>query len=1047
MNTFRNWPSEERSDSSRPPGDQPPDEEAAGWPGVAPPAEWFLRAPYRDEPDGTPAEPPAEPEQPSAASEQAPANPEERPADQQQPSAASEEPLAASEEPPADPEELPADQQEPAAPPVAAAGLSLWQRSQRLWREAGIAWDVPPADSGPASHPGPAPHPGPAACPGPAPHSGPAPRSGTVAADPAPAAPLHPGRVQFPLSDVWSARVGQAAARPLDDVWSARVGQGAALPLSAPVFGGPDSGQDDDPAADAVPPRDPGADLPPTARRPPNDTLLLEPAPPQDWSPDAKRGPHTRRGPGSRRRAAAIAVPVAVLVAVAAVAVTLLTGHGPKPGQLAANQQLARHIPPLPTIGTYPGQQQRGVFQTIDRVTGYGPTIVATGSQSSDGLVRQQFFTSPDGGASWRLAPTQAAGGGQAPLGHPATRIAGGPDGWLAVGPQAIWTSKNGMSWTLAATHGITPQQAGDQVWVITNTATGFLAGGVAALPGGGTQAVIWTTRDGLSWQRTDAARLPAAPGETVQDISFAASRGGDTVIAGTVSGGGSGVWLSTDGGSTWTPVTVPVDHGATAGITGLSFDAAGLLAVRPGRTAGGTADGVAYFSSNGHDWQYTGTIDPSGGWQPQVVKGNSYGFVVTGTTDAGAIVAYTSTGTGSSWAPTGSLGASASESLPGVTIAPAGTVVAAGSADATGVSQQAVLVRAKPGGAVRQVPLGTIPGAVVSELDVRAMASAGGVQVAVGSADGYPAIWRRDTAGSWMLASPQLLASASPGLGTLTGVTHGAAGWLAVGEPGPVVLTSADGTTWRPAAGNIAADLAGVSAVAAAAGPRGYVIVGKLVAPGRCIADVWWSPNLATWTRAHDVNDATGSSQVLAVVADADGFVSAGSHNRQPALWLTGNGVSWTTIVLPLPAGASEAVLQQIAISSNGRVAALGQATTAAGLMPFAELSADGGVSWQQVPFPIPGPGTVFTALIARPGGFTAAGLYGPPGQQQTDTWTSADGTAWAQTPIGGVTGAGSGGAHLITALASSGSAVTGIGSVATQQSQGAFTVIVPDH
>ena len=48
----------------------------------------------------------------------------------------------------------------------------------------------------------------------------------------------------------------------------------------------------------------------------------------------------------------------------------------------------------------------------------------------------------------------------------------------MAVGPQAIWTSQNGLSWTLAATHGITPQQPGDWVNVVTNTASGFVAAG-----------------------------------------------------------------------------------------------------------------------------------------------------------------------------------------------------------------------------------------------------------------------------------------------------------------------------------------------------------------------------------------------------------------------------------------------------------------------------------------------------------------------------------------------------------------------------------------
>ena len=65
--------------------------------------------------------------------------------------------------------------------------------------------------------------------------------------------------------------------------------------------------------------------------------------------------------------------------------------------------------------------------------------------------------------------------------GHPAGRR---PEGWVAIGtaaPEAIWTSTDGLSWTLAARHGITPQQPGDQIWVLTGTAQGFLAAGAGA--------------------------------------------------------------------------------------------------------------------------------------------------------------------------------------------------------------------------------------------------------------------------------------------------------------------------------------------------------------------------------------------------------------------------------------------------------------------------------------------------------------------------------------------------------------------------------------
>ena len=51
-------------------------------------------------------------------------------------------------------------------------------------------------------------------------------------------------------------------------------------------------------------------------------------------------------------------------------------------------------------------------------------------------------------------------------------------------------------------------------------------------------------------------------------------------------------------------------------------------------------------------------------------------------------------------------------------------------------------------------------------------------------------------------------------------------------------------------------------------------------------------------------MNDTAGSSQVLAVAADAHGFISAGSHDGQPAVWTTTDGRTWTTTVLPLPPG-----------------------------------------------------------------------------------------------------------------------------------------------
>jgi hypothetical protein len=345
--------------------------------------------------------------------------------------------------------------------------------------------------------------------------------------------------------------------------------------------------------------------------------------------------------------------------------------------------------------------------------------------------------------------------------------------------------------------------------------------------------------------------------------------------------------------------------------------------------------------------------------------------------------------------------------------------------------------------------------------MKVNSTAVAGGVQIAVGSANGYPAVWRKTAGSAWTLASTLGLVSADPHLRALTSVTHGSAGWLAVGAPGPVILTSPDGANWGVAGGNITQDLAGVSAVAAASGPAGYVIVGKLVAPGgSCIADVWFSKNLTSWTRAHDTNDVDGSSQVLSVTATRDGFVSVGSHNSQPAVWKTSDGIAWETIELPLPAGATAGSLQQVAVN-GANVVALGQATTGQGAagqgtavgtatgtvpgaIPFAVLSADGGQTWQQVPFSSPGPDTSFTALTADRSGFTAAGLFGSPGQRDVALWTSANGVSWKPSQSSGLNGSE---AWQIDALAPSGPGATGIGTIVTQQSQQTVTFTLPAH
>ena len=260
--------------------------------------------------------------------------------------------------------------------------------------------------------------------------------------------------------------------------------------------------------------------------------------------------------------------------------------------------------------------------------------------------------------------------------------------------------------------------------------------------------------------------------------------------------------------------------------ISGLSFDGSGLIAVRPAVTRAALRIGVAYFSPNGQAWQYAGTIDPAGGWSPGVVKGGNDGFVVTGTVNSQNIyVAYTSTGTGTTWRPTGSLGDTSSEPLPSAAVGPDSTVIAIGSTYASNVSQQAVFLTANTAGKVTPISLVAIPGGFLrgrreQHRSRRWCADRGGQRRRP------PGRVAQASNGSWTMVSSLPLVSTYPGPGCAV-QRDARTGWMGRRRnAGPVILTSVDGTSWQPAGGNIARTWPSVSAVATAAGPAGYVIV-----------------------------------------------------------------------------------------------------------------------------------------------------------------------------------------------------------------------------
>jgi hypothetical protein len=749
-----------------------------------------------------------------------------------------------------------------------------------------------------------------------------------------------------------------------------------------------------------------------------------------------------------------VAVPILAMV-VFGVAVVVIadanSGHaGPTPSAASLGYPPATLAGQDFTVAT----SGRGISQTLGQMTSVGHQIVAVGTQSGARIARAQFFVSGDDGRTWTMGTVKSADGGVPPPGHGAIFVAGGQRSWVALGPGSIWTSADGKTWTLAPGTGM-PLRPGDRINAVTRTAHGFIAVG-ANVPGfqaASSTPLVFLSANGISWQRLDAARLRlAAGGGQAVDLRYVAASGQQILI-----GGDTGAaWLSDDGGATWAlAARTASGHGAQPRLAGLAAVGHGFVLLRPATVARRPAVD-AFYSPNGLGWTFRATLSAAAGFTALMANGGPDGVAVTGR--AGPNLTAFASADGQTWRKARSFGTAAAENVSGVTLAPDGAVVAAGVSDVPD-ARQPVLTLTGVGAAVQRADIAKIPGAVDPQVAVNNIAAAGSTQVAVGSANGYPAVWASGNGGSsWTRAVGALPAVLSrPGLQRLTSVTHGPMGWLAVGDvtaaapEHPVVVVSADGTSWQAADGERVFGAPGLFTEQAAASSRGYVIIGhqniKQIRSGRIVsarteAAVWWSATLTGWQRAGDATagalDGTGDRQMNAVTAlstsGGSGFAAVGSHGAQPSVWASADGGrTWRQADLPLPVGSTRAALDHVA--SAGRVVvALGTAVTTDGRsVPFAASSANGGASWAESALPLPADLTSVTALAAAGGSFTATGTYGStPGHQNVVVWTSADGSAWrAAEPSGqGLTGPG---IQAITGLAVAGSTLAGVGFTAS--------------
>jgi hypothetical protein len=789
-------------------------------------------------------------------------------------------------------------------------------------------------------------------------------------------------------------------------------------------------------------------------------------------------GPRVRRAPRVRRGVWLTALAIVVVAALVAGGLELFGGTS-APAATGPNYPAA--TPATGAFASTATQSGRNIFQSVNAVAEHSGTVIAAGAEIGQWVPRTEFLVSANGGRTWKLAavrpargaaPSSASSVSATSAAVPPQFIAHGPGGWVALGAGATWTSPNGTTWTQAA--GTFPLHAGDQVQGLAGTSQGFIAVGNNVPHGDDPlrNPVMWTSPNGLTWQRLSFGHLhlPDKGASRILRISSVAARGSDVLAYGSVlivthtkvhhhshtsTSVNHVLWQSGDGGSTWGEPKLPLGRGIVNDITGVAATGTGFVAVRPATSKTAGSGAVAFTSPDGTSWTQAGTIAATKSAHLTIasVSGSDQGAVAVGHDSDGINAAFVSPN-GASWQSVSGLGG-ASQKLAGATVAQGGAVVAGGYSAPNVGGQSPILAVGSGGRTARQVSFTSIPGATGPSLSVTGLTVSGGRQVAVGTANGYPAIWSAAGGGNWsQVSSPALN---KPGLSTLTSVAHGAAGWVAAGGTvtaapvRPIVVTSTDGTSWQPADGESVFSGPGITLHGAAASPSGYVVAGgqtfpastvtkttgkgkhkkkvKHTVPAHTDAVIYFSSGPTGWTQTL-ANTGTGARTVNAVTANGAGFVAVGSVGGSPVAWTSATGKAWTIAQLSPPTGATAAALQQVSVHGK-LIVATGTETTSAGLSPFAEYSADGGTIWQQEQLSAPARPAAVTALTAAGKGFVAVGTAGPLGDQHVAVWWTTSGFSWKTIQPHG-TGMNTPGSQAITALAASGATLTGTGYLA---------------
>lgn len=670
----------------------------------------------------------------------------------------------------------------------------------------------------------------------------------------------------------------------------------------------------------------------------------------------------------------------------------------------------------LPAPSQSGGSGTSGVSQARS-VARLGGSLIVVGSVGTGSSERAAVWVSRGAGQSWRdiassaFAPVpgvqvagtvDAATSGQgAVMNTVATGAIGAFAAGTVRGAAALWYSTDGTRWTrLTAADKLVDSADQARITSLLVTANGVWAAG-SVVSGTALDGALWNSTDGLHWGRImSAQRSFAGNGDHV--ITDIAALNTGFVAVGAVRTGTQWLpasWISPDGVSWSAPSSSFPQPPPTSGYTGgakihaVASGTGGLAAV-----GGGSGVQRLWTSTDGLSWSdvpLPGAAASATGWRLGLVA--TYG----GTT----VVADNTMGqprlltdVGGTWtevsANPAEFGTPAPVAVPGSLVSDSGRLYLAvnvhtpGQAIGHGRSSVSILTSANGSTWTVDASGGPFVGYQVKAL----LPVAGGLEAAGAGTgpDAAAAFWSSTSGRTWTAASSPDGSSGSAGAGgSGTGGGGGAGGaafgggasgpaaaralarlgstLVAVGTDGGAAVswTSADGVSWQPAKTLDKNPGLGVETPdGACAGPQSVAAVGsgRVHLPGTQ-AEVWSSSEGQTW-QAGTVSPAAtaGEEEVMTgCLPTGNAFLAYGAAagpagTRDPALWQSTGGVTWSRQTVAAFKGQGDGPITDLALRGTTWLAVSGASskpptavTASAGVGLW--RSEDAGGTWQAVP------------------------------------------------------------------------------------------------